>query len=344
MLNQWPMREKVPAPAGSLGAGADDWACVSGVQQPMTTMVRAGGKHFMGAIVRTFRGPTARAAWATLCAWLVFGALTTLAGCAWLDTKQRELVFRPTPGRPADFQGLRPGDAAFDVAVPGEAAGSTDRLHLWWLPNADANAPALLYLHGTFRNLYQNFRKVEALRSAGFAVLAVEYRGWGESSAIVPSEATIYADANVAWAELVRRQGDPRKRVIFGHSMGGGVAVELASHKHAGSDYAALILESTFTRLPDIAKSTGVLGTIASWFATQQFDSAGKIAKIDAPILMMHGTADKTVPIVLGRRLFEAAPKGTRWVEFPGGSHSGLDREDPEAYGQAVSNLIAQLK
>ena len=139
MLNQWPMRANVPSLAGSLGAGADDWACVSGVQQPMTTMAKAGEKHFMGAIVRTFRGPTVRAAWAMLRAWLVFGAITTLAGCAWLDTKQRELVFRPTPGRPADFQGLRPGDAAFDVVVPGEAAGSTDRLHLWWLPNADAN-------------------------------------------------------------------------------------------------------------------------------------------------------------------------------------------------------------
>jgi pimeloyl-ACP methyl ester carboxylesterase len=274
---------------------------------------------------------------------LICGLATTLVGCAWLDTKQRELVFRPTPGRPADFSGLRSGDVAFDVEVPGDTAGSIDRLHLWWLPNPDPQAPTLLYLHGTFRNLYQNFRKVEALRVAGFSVVAVDYRGWGDSSPIIPSETTIYADAHVAWAEVVRRQSDPRKRVIFGHSMGTGVAVELASQMRAGADYGGLILESAFTRLPDVAKAVGPIGTIASWLATQEFDSLAKIGKVDAPILMMHGAADNTVPIELGRRLYEAAPAGTRWVEFPLGSHSGLDREAPQQYTQAVRELIEQL-
>lgn len=275
---------------------------------------------------------------------LICGVATTLLGCSWLDTKQRELVFRPTPGRPADFAGLRANDVAFDLEVAGATAGSTDKLHLWWLPNADAGAPTLLYLHGTFRNLYQNARKVEALRSAGFSIVAVEYRGWGDSSPILPSEATIYADANVAWAELVRRQSDPRKRVIFGHSMGSGVAVELASRRHAGIDYGGLILEAPFTTLPDVAKTTGAFGTIASWFATQRFASIEKIGRVDAPILMMHGGDDKTVPVVLGRRLFDAAPVGTQWVEFAGGSHSGLDRESPERYREAVRSLIERLR
>ncbi len=274
---------------------------------------------------------------------LICGLATALVGCAWLDTKQRELVFRPTLGRPADFKGLRPGDVAFDVDVSGDTASSIDRLHLWWLPNPDPRAPTLLYLHGTFRNLYQNLRKIEALRQAGFSVVAVDYRGWGDSSPIIPSEATIYADAHVAWAELVRRQSEPRKRVIFGHSMGSGVAVELASQMRAGSDYGGLILESSFTRLPDVAKAAGTIGTVASWFATQEFDSLAKIGKVDAPILMMHGAADKTVPIELGRQLYDAAPAGTRWVEFPLGSHSGLDREAPQHYKQAVRDLIEQL-
>ena len=275
---------------------------------------------------------------------LVCGVATTLVGCAWLDAKQRELVFRPTPGQPSGFSGLRSGDLAFTLDVPGAKAGSTEQLHLWWLPHANPQAPSLLYLHGTFRNLYQNLPKIDALREAGFAVLAVDYRGWGNSTPIIPSEATIYADANVAWAELVRRQADPRKRVLFGHSMGSGVAVELASHLHAGSDYAALILESSFPRLPDVAKAVGVLGTIASWFATQEFDSIDKIRAVDAPILMLHGTADKTVPVELGRRLRDAAPKGIRWVEFEGGSHSGLHREAPEKYQQALRALIEQIR
>jgi pimeloyl-ACP methyl ester carboxylesterase len=267
-----------------------------------------------------------------------------LSGCAWLDTEQRELLYRPTPGRPVSFQGLQPGDLDYAIHVPSARPGSLDRLQLWWLPNPDPRAPALLYLHGTFRNLYQNLRKVEALRQAGYAVLAVEYRGWGDSTAIVPSEASIVADADSAWAELERRQTDPRKRVIYGHSMGSGVAVDLASHKRGGVDYGGLILESSFTRLPDVAKAAGWWGALASWFATQEFDSLAKIGRIDAPILMLHGSADHTVPIELGRRLYQAAPSGTRWIEFPGGSHSGLDRESPQAYREAVHSLIEQLQ
>ena len=298
----------------------------------------------MAAIVSKISAASVRGFERGVKACVVACALHALAGCAWLDLKERELVFRATPGRPADFAGLRAGDSVFAVAVPGATPGVPDRLQLWWLPQADPNAPALLYLHGTFRNLYQNLQKIDALREAGFAVLAVDYRGWGDSTPIVPSEASIYADANVAWGELVRRQADPRKRVIFGHSMGSGVAVELASHRHVGTDYGGLILESSFTRLPDVAGANGTLGTVAALFATQEFDSLAKIGRVDAPILMLHGSADTTVPVALGRRLFDAAPKGTRWVEFANGSHSGLDREAPQQYRQAVRDLIAQLQ
>jgi pimeloyl-ACP methyl ester carboxylesterase len=142
----------------------------------------------------------------------------------------------------------------------------------------------------------------------------------------------------------VRRQSDPLKRVIYGHSLGSGVAVELASRKHYGIDYGGLILESSFTSLPDIARAHGVLGTMASWFVTQKFESVNKIGAIDAPILMMHGAADRTVPVELGRHLFEAAPAGTRWVEFAAGSHSGLDTDAPGAYRQTVQGFIDQLK
>lgn len=303
----------------------------------------------MGRIVMSFAAPAGTAVRRMLRIAVIFGVLATLAGCAWIDAKQRELALRPTPGRPADFAGLRAGDEIFNVAVPaarpGASASAADQLQLWWLPNADPQAPTLLYLHGTFRSLYQsNPRKMEALRSAGFAIVAVDYRGWGESTPILPSEATIYADAQVAWAELVRRQPDPHKRVLFGHSMGSAVAVELARERRAGTDYGALVLEAAFTRLPDVARSVGVVGIVASWFATLEFDSAAKIAQVDAPILMLHGTADRTVPIELGRRLRDAAPQGTRWVEFDGGSHSGLDLESPKRYEEAIRGVIALLK
>jgi uncharacterized protein len=267
------------------------------------------------------------------------------SGCAWFDAKQRELVFRPTPGSaPAGFSGLRPGDLSFATAVPGAEPGRLDSVQMWWLPHANARAPTLLYLHGTYRNLYRNIHKIDALREAGFSVLAVDYRGWGDSTPITPSEATIYADADTAWAELARRQADPRKRVIYGHSMGGGVAVELASRKRHGLDYGALILESTFTRAYDVATSAGWLAKLVATFSTQKFDSIDKIAKVDAPVLMLHGDADNTVPVELGRRLRDAAPAGTRWVEIAGGSHSRLHSDAPVLYQQALKTVLEQLR
>jgi uncharacterized protein len=210
-------------------------------------------------------------------------------------------------------------------------------------PRPIHEAPVLLYLHGTFRNLYQNLPKINALRQAGFAVLAVDYRGWGDSSRIVPSEASINADVLVAWQELKKRAPNPGRRVIYGHSMGGAVAATLASQLRVGQDYGALILESTFTRISDVAAEAGFWGSLAASLTTLEFDSLSKINRVDAPIWMLHGTADKTVPVQLGRRLRDAAPPQVRWLEFEGGSHSRLFSDAPERYQETMRALIQSL-
>ncbi len=267
-----------------------------------------------------------------------------LAGCAWLDRKQRQLALRPTPSPlvsgPAAQVARRPGEVHYALPLPADAA-QTERLALWWLPQADPAAPALLYLHGTFRNLAQNRSKIEAIHDAGFAVLAVDYRGWGDSTTLLPSEDSITADAALAWAELQQRQPDPRRRVIFGHSMGGAVAVRLASGLHCASDYAGLMLESTFTRLPDVAAAAGGWGRLAGMLTTLRFDSLSRVARIDAPLLMLHGDADRTVPIEVGRRLRDAAGPRARWTEVPAGSHSRLHEDAPQVYRQVLRGLLA---
>ena len=284
-----------------------------------------------------------------------------LGGCAWLSAKQSQLALRPTPGRPAGLAAdsvlFRPSDVRWLAAVPSTDPARPDQLALWWLPHANPDAPTLLYLHGTFRNLYQNLSKIDALREAGYSVVAVDYRGWGDSTVVVPDEDTITADARVAWAELQRRQPDPARRVIFGHSLGGAVAVRLASTLHAvhsrgtdyavragGADYAALVLESTFTKLPDVATAAGFWGRIAAATTTLEFDSLSRIGRIDAPLLMLHGSADRTIPVELGRRLRDAAPAGVRWVEIPGGSHSRLHRDAPLVYQEALAQLLHSTK
>ncbi len=273
-----------------------------------------------------------------------FSALPFVGGCAWLDERQRRLALRPTPGRPADADDparWREGDERWTVPAEGS---NGQPLALWWLPQPDPAAPALLYLHGTLRNLYGNRPKIDALREAGFAVLAVDYRGWGESAPIVPDEASILADARQAWAELQQRQPRAGRRVLFGHSMGGAVAIALAAELHHPQDYAALVVESTFTRLPDVAAAAGFWGRVGAAVTTLSFDSLARIPKVDGPITLLHGTADELVPVALGRQLRDAAratPGPVQWVEFPGGSHSRLHSDNPALY-QATFRALAR--
>jgi len=267
-----------------------------------------------------------------------------IGGCAWLDVQQRRLALRPTPAAGASFSGLRPGDVVVDREAPVSSTGAPEIVQLWWLPHDDPRAPALLYLHGSFRNLFQNLPKIDALRQAGFAIVAVDYRGWGRSTPIVPTEQTIHADARLAWKELQRRQPDPRLRVIYGHSLGGAVAVELASALAYGADYAALILESTFTSLPEVSAAAGFWGRIGADLTTLSFDARSKIGLVDAPILMLHGERDRTVPAEIGRQLRDAAPAGSRWVEIPGGSHSRLHSYAADTYQQIMRDLVLELR
>lgn len=304
-----------------------------------------------GFLKKTLRWPGLLPFFATLFLAALIGGTS---GCAWLDIKQRQAIYRPTQGVPASFPGLRAGDERYFVDVPQSvkvgAAGTAERatatatattsatfintnlpqrVEIWWLPHADAKAPTLLYFHGTFRNLYENVRKIESLRAAGFAVLAVDYRGWGQSTPITPSEQTILQDADIAWAELQRREPRPAQRVLYGHSMGSGVAVDLASRLTAGSDYGGLILESALSSFSDVAREAGLMARLVAGFLAlageQRFASIDKIGKVTAPLLMIHGSGDTTITPRLGKRLFDAANAPKQWLVIEGGAHSDVD-------------------
>ena len=303
---------------------------------------RAGGPNW-----RTLWRPTLRL---TLRVVLGLSLLTpALSGCAWLDVKQRGWIYRPTPGQLSDWQAITPQDEAFWLSRPADAAqpgpgAPAQRLRAIWVPGPDAAAPAVLYLHGTFRNLFQNRAKIAAIQAAGFAVLALAYRGWGESSAVLPSEASIVEDAELAWAELQRRVPQAAARIIFGHSMGSGVAVELALRHRAGPAYGALVLESAMTSMPDIARAQGFWGGVAAWVTTQQFASINKIGQIDAPKWFLTGTADNTVPSRQTERLYAAAHGPRQLERFDGGSHSGLAQEFPARYRAIWQQVAAKVK
>jgi len=274
--------------------------------------------------------------------------VTSLTGCAWLDRTQRAAIYRPSQTFDDKFKGLSSGDEQFylmlnepqgaaraELPVAELGAEPAPYVGAWWMPAASPQAPTLLYFHGVFRNLTHNHPKLVALREAGFSVLAISYRGWPFSSPALPSEQSIYEDAMRAVTELKRRQPNPCKRLLYGHSMGGGVAVEVASRLSYPADYAGLMLESTFTALADVATEQRWYAWMLKPVQSQYFDSLSKIEHVAAPLLVRHGLADQTVPFALGRRLFDAAPPHAfprQWIAFEGGSHSGLHTEFPDRY------------
>ncbi len=283
-------------------------------------------------------------------------SVVATSGCSWLDAKQRQAIYRPTQGVPSDFVGLRLGDERYFVNLPRTATtapkadaaipaipATPQRVEMWWLPHADAKAPTLLYFHGTFRNLFENAKKIESLRAAGFAVLAVDYRGWGLSTPIIPSEKTILMDADVAWVELQRREPRAAQRVVYGHSMGSGVAVDLASRLRPGTDYGALVLESAFSSFADVAREAGVLAGLLAFSNNERFASIAKITQVQAPLLMIHGSADTTIPITLGKKLFDAANAPKEWLVIEGGAHSDLDAVGRAQYLTALQDFKSKF-
>lgn len=260
-----------------------------------------------------------------------------MSGCAWMDAKQRELIYRPTPGVLAQWEAITPADQPLWLEV---GRGGL-RLRAMWVPQADAAAPAVLYLHGTYRNLFQNRAKIAAIHAAGFAVLAVDYRGWGESSLDLPSEATIVEDAETAWAEFVQWVPRAGSRVIYGHSMGSAAAVQLAWRHRGAGDYGALVLESAFTSMPDVARDRGGIAVLLAALSTQQFNSLARIADIAGPKWFITGTADRTVPPAHSQRLYDASAEPRRLVVIEGGSHSRLQEHDTRRY-QATWREVAQ--
>ena len=143
-----------------------------------------------------------------------------------------------------------------------------------------------------------NFRELGRM---GFNVLAFDYRGYGRSDG-EPSEAGLFRDVRAAYAHLCGPLAqEARSVVLFGHSLGGAVAIEAALH----CEVAGLVVQSSFTHIRDMARSVMPWGT--SLIARNQFRSLGKVGRIGVPKLFVHGSDDPTVPVAMGRRLFDAA-------------------------------------
>lgn len=280
---------------------------------------------------------------------LAAAALVLLAsGCAQLAHKERELVFRIEPGEARWFSGLP--QAVRELEIPVQAGTSESHLlHALWWPAADPEAPTLLYLHGARWNLTGQMFRIEQLHEFGFSVLAIDYRGFGKSSGGLPSEQTVYEDALAAWQRLAELQPDPRRRFIYGHSLGGAVAIDLAARLSSQLQQSSagplppaggLIIESTFTTLADMARSLSYGWLPVELILSQKFDSAGKMAGIRMPVLLVHGSEDRYVPPRFSQALYEAARAPKKLLIVEGGTHNNSMRMGAAQYRAALGELF----
>jgi fermentation-respiration switch protein FrsA (DUF1100 family) len=269
----------------------------------------------------------------------VVTAVLLASGCAGLAQKERELTFRPLREVAGWFGGVPA--AVQELYLPVANGEATDRMHAWWWPATDPDAPVVFYLHGARWNLTGHLTRISQLRDFGFSVFAIDYRGFGKSDGEVPSEESVYQDARVGWAWLAERQPDPSRRYIYGHSLGGAVAVDLAVELSRDVPAAqGLIVESSFTSLADMATelTNGLIP--AGLVLTQKFDSLAKIGQVRMPVLVVHGTGDRYVPPRFSEALYEAAPAPKKLLLVENGSHNNSMWTGASAYRQAIGELF----
>jgi len=250
---------------------------------------------------------------------------------------ENKLVFHPLPIEAGVFDELTStlpsGTGTFREVSIETADGVTIS---GWLGTPKHPRGTLLWLHGNAGNNTHRWPDfVEFVAGARLEVLLIDYRGFGASEGS-PSEQGVYRDATAAWDYLMAHGATPGKTVILGRSLGGAVAVELASR----TEPAGLILESTFFSLKEmIGKTIPVIPLHLA--AKSRFPSDELIGDLDLPILFFHGTADSVVPFVQGRDLSRLAKQQrTRFIRVRGADHNDLAMTMGQTYFNEVSSFV----
>ena len=281
--------------------------------------------------------------------WPAIAALViaVTAGCTGLESQQRKWIFQARPAPAASPEALAHlasvhgmSDEWIEHVSP--STGHRIRLHALWAGNDDPTAPLLLYLHGARRDVGSSAFRIENMRRLGFSVLAIDYRGFGYSTDEEPSQVGVVEDALAAWRWLGEK-APGRDRYVFGHSLGGAIAVQLAallSAEPAPDALKGVIVEGTFTSINDMFGTFKWGWLPVSMLITERFDSLDAIAKVKAPVLIVHGSNDSLVPSRFGKALYERATAPKRFVLVDGGTHYSTNRAGAEQYRAALHDLF----
>lgn len=242
---------------------------------------------------------------------------------------QRHLLFFPSA-----TYGFSPTEAGLDYEQVWIDTEDGERLHAWFIPAGRESGAegTVLFFQGNAGNKATRVPLARELSGAGYNVLLVDYRGYGQSTG-QPSEQGLYADVMASWRFLTdERRTAPGDIVIFGRSLGGGPATWLATQVEAR----ALLLESTFTSVPDVAAHHYPFLPVR-WLSRFQFDSLSRIAEVDMPVHVIHGRTDEVVPFEHGKTLHDAARKPKTFTAT-GDTHNRITMETMRARLQALES------
>ncbi len=221
---------------------------------------------------------------------------------------QRRLLYFPDTQRVAPEQTGLAGVTEVTIAT-----ADGERLVAWWSPPKPGK-PIVLYFHGNGGNIAIRAGRLALFQEAGFGALLVSYRGYGGSTGS-PSETALVADARLAFDWLAAK-APTHPIVVFGESLGTGVAVQLAITRPV----AGVVLDSPFTSLPDVAARSFPYLPV-HWLMWDRLDSLSVIAKLRAPLFIVHGERDGLIPISQSQALFAAAPEPKTYLRLPGAGH-----------------------
>lgn len=262
--------------------------------------------------------------------------LVYLGLAALIYFKQSSLVFLPEMDR-----GFRasPADIRLPFTTLRLPTADGEILDGWHLPGDTTRVTRglVIFFHGNAGNIGHRLDYLRMFHDLGMAVLIIDYRGYGRSSG-TPSEEGTYMDAATTWRHATQVLGFPADRIVlFGESLGGGVAAQLAAEHRP----AALILASTFTSVPDLGAELYPLLPIRL-LARIRYNTLERLARINCPLLLIHSRDDEIIPYRHGRRLFEAARRPKQFIEMTGGHNEGFvfARED---WVRQLDGFLAQV-
>ena len=259
-----------------------------------------------------------------------FLALSIIAVVVVIRQIEARSIFFPMKGAPSVTGNLAAYEDVFFETADGK------KLHGWFVPAASNSlAPVILFLHGNAGNIGHRWEKIRILHDLDVSVFIFDYRGYGQSEG-KPSETGIHKDADAAYACLVERGITPESIIVYGESLGGAFAIDLAARKSVK----ALMVEDTFTSVPAMVRRT--MPFIPPFILGTKLDSLSKISKVPAPKLIFHSIDDEIVPFEMGKTLFDAAAEPKRFVRLRGG-HNAAFLDDFETYRSGLIKFLAAL-